>query len=348
MKYDPALDGIRTIAISAVVVYHFNGRLLPGGWAGVDLFFVLSGYLITTVLMDEIRTKGRISVYNFYRNRFLRLAPAFAFLLVALSVDVALNKSPKTEYLEAIGISAVYLMNLNRIFDWFPEWCLGHTWSLAMEEQFYLLWPAILVFINRKIPIFWISLAITSVVSWKCYLAIQGVSPGRINNGFDTHGDALLMGCVISFFSKRWDLNEVSKTWAAPSLLIAALFFALPAQSAFAEVSWLTIAALTSSWLIVASKGPSPLRSFLCLTPLVFTGRISYGWYLWHYPALVFFEKYGILARLAALVLSYAMAVFSYYAIERFFIRLKHNRGATDAMVGAEKTNVLFIEKAAE
>lgn len=339
---------MRAVAISAVVVYHFDGRLMPGGWAGVDVFFVLSGYLITAVLTNEISTTGRISFYNFYRNRFLRLAPAFAFLLVTLSLDVALNKIPKVEYLEAIGISAAYLMNLNRIFEWFPEWCLGHTWSLAMEEQFYLLWPAVLVFINRKAPIFWTSLAVAAMLLWKCYLAIRGVDSSRINNGFDTHGDALLIGCAISFLSKRWDFTLVPKTWVIPTLLIATIFFTLHIRSSLTEIAALTAAALISGWLILAAQGPCLLRSFLSVRPCVFTGRISYGWYLWHYPALVFFEKYGIVARLFAVVLSYAIAVFSYYFIERFFIRLKHHSKATPLMVNVAQRSSLFIEKAAE
>lgn len=332
MKYDPALDGIRAIAISAVVIYHFDQRLMPGGWAGVDLFFVLSGYLITTVLTQEIITKGRISFYNFYRNRFLRLTPAFAVLLMILLIDVALNKSSKIEYLQAIGISAAYLMNLNRIFDWFPEWCLGHTWSLAMEEQFYLLWPAIFILINRKSPMLWTTLAIISMLLWKCYLAICGTDPNRINNGFDTHGDALLIGCALSFLSKKCDVRAIAKTWVIPTLLVAAIFFATPVQSStFTEIAGLALAAVLSGWFILAAKGPCLLRSFLSMGPLVFTGRISYGWYLWHYPALVFFEKYGVFARALALILSYAIAVFSYCFIERFFIRLKSHSGVIDS-----------------
>src|SRR5579863_5969454 len=174
LPYTPALDGLRAIAVIAVVFYHAWGRRVPGGWMGVDIFFVLSGYLITTIMIGEIRANKTVNLKSFYIRRWLRLTPAFSALLLALLLESLISHNV-IKNLESIAISAAYLMNWNRAFEWLPERSLGHTWSLAMEEQFYLIWPLFLLHIFKlrnaeKLLIF----AIIVVVGWRIALVCDG------------------------------------------------------------------------------------------------------------------------------------------------------------------------------
>ena len=150
MKYEPAFDGLRAVAIILVFLDHAWEPTFPGAWAGVDIFFVLSGYLITTMLANELFATGKIDYRNFYIRRILRLWPAFAVFLFVVVLKISLSDGHKTGSFEAVAVSAVYLMNWSKAFTWYEQYKLGHTWSLAMEEQFYLLWPALLALIFAR------------------------------------------------------------------------------------------------------------------------------------------------------------------------------------------------------
>jgi len=151
MKYIPSLDGLRAIAVTSVVIYHANQAYCPGGWAGVDVFFVLSGFLISTILLDEFATSKVIDFRKFYIRRALRLLPAFACLIFVLLIFSLASRHHRVQDLENILMSAAYLMNWNRAFGWIPGdgGFLGHTWSLSMEEQFYFIWPVTLLLLTR-------------------------------------------------------------------------------------------------------------------------------------------------------------------------------------------------------
>jgi peptidoglycan/LPS O-acetylase OafA/YrhL len=225
-KYEPSLDGIRAVAITAVVLYHSAPNWFPGGWAGVDAFFVLSGYLITRLLSDEIKENGSIDFQNFYIRRALRLAPAFVVLLVVeLAFDLIESSPQKWVNAQAVHISGLYLMNWNRAFDWLPEGHLGHTWSLAMEEQFYLLWPMMLLMIWRRDALRWTVTGIFVVFAWRTALAISGAGVDRTYNGFDTHADALLMGCALSLCTVSDSVRDFARRYAI-------IYFALSASAA--------------------------------------------------------------------------------------------------------------------
>ena len=202
LKYEPAFDGLRALAIIFVFLVHAWESAFPGGWAGVDIFFVLSGYLITTLLTNELSETGTIDYRNFYIRRVLRLWPAFAVFLLVVVLEMSV-RAPNIWSFGAVGLSAVYLMNWNRAFVWWSQHNLGHTWSLAMEEQFYLLWPALLVFIFSRRAICCVLAMIIAMVTWRCFLALDGADPERTYNGFDTHGDALLIGCLLALLVRR-------------------------------------------------------------------------------------------------------------------------------------------------
>ena len=150
MRYEPSLDGLRAFSILSVVIYHLSEDSLPGGWSGVDTFFVLSGYLITRLLAGELVMNGEIQFLQFYIRRALRLGPALVCLLAFVVLLVLIFRD--LNLLRAAALSLIYMMNWNRAFDWFPPTLLGHTWSLSMEEQFYLLWPGLFSFVYNRRP----------------------------------------------------------------------------------------------------------------------------------------------------------------------------------------------------
>ncbi len=198
-RYEPSLDGMRAVAVTCVVAFHAT-HWLPGGWAGVDVFFVLSGFLITSLLAQEIEASGSIDLGSFYLRRALRLVPALTVMLLASLAVAVLLPSRTLEDVRAIGLAGTYLMNWNRAFALFPQAWLGHTWSLAMEEQFYLLWPAILLLIRARRPVTLISALVVLVTVWRLVLVLSGAPAERTYNGFDTHADGLLIGSALALF----------------------------------------------------------------------------------------------------------------------------------------------------
>jgi peptidoglycan/LPS O-acetylase OafA/YrhL len=323
--YQAALDGMRAIAVTAVVFIHAS-PWMPGGFTGVDIFFVLSGFLITTLIVNEINQSGRMNLRQFYIRRILRLAPAF-YLLIGVSVVLSIFSKTIDLNLRATLLSAAYLMNWNRAFGLYPETWLGHTWSLAMEEQFYILWPCTLILILRRRPLIWIMSAIVIVTAWRTHLVLAGADPERTYNGFDTHSDALLIGCALSLWPARGAISDwAAKLAVVPVCALALIFATLAQRTAFAQIAGLPLASLAAAWLIVASLRPGWLRAILSIAPLTYTGRISYGWYLWHAPLIVICKAhFPEIAGLNFVVVpaSYLVAVMSYHFVERPFLRLK-------------------------
>ncbi|UPJ51755.1 acyltransferase [Bradyrhizobium sp. 200] len=324
MKYEPAFDGLRAVAIIFVFLDHAWESAFPGGWAGVDIFFVLSGYLITTLLTNELSETGTIDYRNFYIRRVLRLWPAFAVFLFVVVLEISISKGPKTWSFEAVAVSSVYLMNWNRAFIWWDQYKLGHTWSLAME-QFYLLWPALLVFIFARRAIGCVLVLIVVMVTWRCFLALNGADPERTYNGFDTHGDALLIGCLLALLVRRNPDPTIKFTgmWLVASVGLLAILLLLPHRNVLTQTAGLSIAAMLSAVMIASLRHVTPLKSILSVRPLVYVGTISYGFYLWHYPIVLGLSKYGNMGKMAALMLSFGLASASYHWIELPFLAQK-------------------------
>ena len=322
LAYQPALDGLRAVAVVAVVLTHVVHDYCPGGWVGVDLFFVLSGYLITRLLCAEVRRDGRIRYARFYLKRALRLAPAFVCLLL-VAAAAALVSTDRIANLESVGIASVYLMNWNAAFGWFPQGYLSHTWSLAAEEQFYLLWPALLMLVIHRRPLLWIIVGLALAVAWRTVLITEGASLERIYHGFDTHPDPLLIGCALGVAP----LGEATRRWASRTAVVPAagllvVVLGVEATSAWTQSLATSVTAVASAWLIIAAMEPGWLRSFASIGPLTFTGRISYGWYLWH-PFLIFMLASHGVPGAVSVPLSYLVAVASFYGVERPFLWLK-------------------------
>ena len=209
----------------------YRAPYLQGGSIGVDIFFVLSGFLITYLLVREHDRHGhRISLWKFYARRALRLGPALVLLLIVLALGGCLFFDPETarSNLIDVAITVVYAVNWARAFD-IPPKLLGHAWSLSIEEQFYLLWPLILIVMLRAISSrqrIATVILLGAVVSylWRVALALQGASVQRLFNGLDTRADSLLVGCALGLvLGSNLIREEIRPVIAAKLKLVAPL-----------------------------------------------------------------------------------------------------------------------------
>ncbi|WP_261556676.1 acyltransferase family protein [Frankia tisae] len=349
--HNPALDGLRAIAVLAVFVHHMG--LLPGGYLGVDLFLVLSGFLITGLLLAEHDRTGRISLRAFWGRRAFRLLPAFyVFAVVGIPLVLLLkDHSDQVQFLWNGLASVFYVANIQRTFNppggdsWF-----GHTWTLSMEEQFYLLWPLALVVIcgrsrlRRRLPTLLIS-AILLVVSWREILIVDGQENLRIYFGPDGRVDSLMVGCLLGVWRHQavappalgWSvrgprqaeiLRDVARLGPAALMALVALFVFGP--DLHGRPNWLAYGGYTAVAAIAAvavlaadQQRPTWLARFLGTRVMTWIGRISYSFYLWHFPVTgtaldKLMPRVGrVPAAGVALVISMGLASASYYLVER-------------------------------
>jgi peptidoglycan/LPS O-acetylase OafA/YrhL len=338
--YEPALDGIRAVAVLFVMAGHLN--LVYAGGLGVDIFFVLSGYLITAILVSEFSASGRISLKKFYARRALRILPAVILLLLALNIFVAITQ-PREEAAtlrwDSLG-ALFYIANWLRAFG-HDIGILGHLWSLSIEEQFYFFWPITLAFLlSRNLSpnkiVLLIGLAVLLVNADRIYIYRGIESFNRIYNGLDTRADALLIGCALGLSGYGILPRRV---FALPGLIGAGfvgyvLFRSYPVRANLQVLFGLTIGGslfavgVALSLAAVLSNPQSIFAKLLRLPPLVWTGRLSYGLYLWHYPIFTFVAGWlPGLTPLGSMALkicgTFLSATLSYYFLERPCLNLK-------------------------
>jgi peptidoglycan/LPS O-acetylase OafA/YrhL len=338
LGYHRALDGLRACAVLPVMFLHGG---LPGfhwGYTGVDLFFVISGYLITSILIKEHTQHGRISLIDFYRRRALRLFPALAALCIAvLLYTVLILRDPMTGIAD-VAVTAAYLSNWTRAFALGLPRYLGHTWSLSIEEQFYLVWPVLLILVLgrgatvRAVLRLVIILAIATVC-WRVGLSLQGASGERIYNGTDTRADALLIGAALGLM-----LSTPAMTIPLYALgrrlwvLAVAILIGLPAILTYDSRPMLlggyTVVALAAALVVAAALSDNCLSRALGHPALVWIGRRSYGLYLWHYPIMLIGLNNAIPKGLSLTVIetagAFAFAMLSYWCIEQPFLRRRY------------------------
>jgi peptidoglycan/LPS O-acetylase OafA/YrhL len=346
--YVPALDGLRGVAISAVMIYHAKASFLQGGFLGVDIFFVLSGFLITSILVREFNNQQRIDLRNFYFRRVLRLAPALVFFLaIFASISMLILDRDKAQYnLIDTFIALFYFTNWAWAFNIHvrPPHFLAHTWSLSIEEQFYILWPMLLIALlrftrSRKHVVFVITLLGFSSWLMRIYLAVSGSSVSRLYNGLDTRADDLLVGCLLGVILSSnlinayyWHLLEKVLKFLAPLCAISLVSFCIftPSYQNMHMYYWgfFVVAMITAIIILdifVSSK--SVIKQILSIKPLVWIGSISYGLYLWHYPidtAMRLWGFRGIEILIVGSCFTFLVASTSYYFLERPFLKLKN------------------------
>ena len=325
MKYEPSLDGLRAIAVATVIVSHFWPSAGIQGGYGVDVFFVLSGFLITTILRAEIAERDTINLFRFYARRALRLAPALGLLLIICLVLAIATRDWSA--IADVGFTGLYVMNWARAFDLTYGGLLGHTWSLAIEEQFYFLWPLAVLFLRGKSLLWFSVVALILVTCWKAYLISRGVIVQRFYCGFDTHSDTLLIGCILALVWRRASHFAIPVVAVASVLILTACMAGFIAGTRFSYFLGTTIIGVSTVGIIIAAGRPGILNRVLSVKPLVFIGKISYGLYLWHYPFLMFGQARELNTNLM-FVLSIGATLLSYYLVEIPFLKLKAATGS--------------------
>lgn len=349
-SYRPELDGLRGISILLVYLHHIYYPLMPAGFFGVDIFFVLSGFLITSLLVEEWNQKGSISLKGFYIRRTLRLMPA-VFLLMLITGALALivlDKRTATETYQGIGLTLSYVSNWFYAFRYFSmSNPLGITWSLAIEEQFYLTWPLLLSFalkfkLQRRWFFYILPLIIAITPFHRKILLEQGANILRLYYGSDTRADGLLIGCLVGLLVS-WNLLPHNKRFeicmkfpAAIGVIFFGYLVSYPSwmnSVLFACVGFTLVSLSIALALIVVILWP-PKFALLVLkfTPLVWIGQVSYGLYLWHWPVRWFiYPKNGLPTSIGQLLtvvfLSLSLTTLSYYFVERPFLRWKKRFG---------------------
>jgi peptidoglycan/LPS O-acetylase OafA/YrhL len=329
MKHRPELDGLRGIAILVVLAAHTGvpGFSDGGGGAGVTLFFVLSGYLITSMLLAEKAKYGRVDFRAFYIRRALRLFPALAAVLVVVVLLVVAGLMPQ-EAREGVDYRIVLAGVVCYVANWVavagqPIGMLGHTWSLAVEEQFYILWPALLLLglrLGRQRFALIVLLFIFADTPYRLWLDLHGGFM-HVFVGTDTRGDALLFGCVLALLETRWNL-VVGWLGLAGVLVLAITWPGDPGLGL--QILFIPGAALVSTLAVAGCP------SILAWSPLAFVGRISYGLYLWHGLVIWWHLPWPV-----AVPLCIGIACVSYFVLEQPFLRLKGRFGRVRSLSGA-------------
>ncbi|QEA30805.1 acyltransferase family protein [Secundilactobacillus malefermentans] len=312
-RYITGFDGIRTLAVIGVIVYHLLPYRLQGGYLGVPIFFVVSGYLITDLLLQEYEQNRRIDLVGFYERRLKRLYPALVAMVLATAAYITLfQRSLLTGLKDIIWTNFLYIYNWWEIghgqsyFDRFNgESPFTHLWSLSIEGQFYFIWPLLLIgllalFKQRK-QIFQIllSLAILSGILMAA-LTIGGASSNRVYYGTDTRLFAVLFGVALAFVwpatklkpvisqRLRFTLNGVG---VASLIIIIAMFFLMSGQSRFTYVGGMFLFTIFSTILVATIAHPGADMNRLFSNPVFsWVGKRSYGIYLYQFPIMIFYE----------------------------------------------------------
>jgi len=341
--YQPALDGLRAFAVLSVFAYHLDAGWARGGFLGVDTFFVLSGFLITSLLVGEWARHGGISFGGFWARRARRLLPALLLVLLAVAAFAVLEApADQLDSLRGDGLATLFyganwrfIASGQSYFNLFTEASpLRHMWSLAIEEQFYLVWPLITFACLRLARGRHWLLGLVCGAGAGASIATMAVlydrsDPSRAYYGTDGRAHLLLIGAGLALILARWTPQRAARSTVNALGLAGAVacvaFWALVPDTApwmysggYAVFGVCVAAVITSA----VQPGRFALRSFLSLPPLVWIGRISYGLYLWHWPVIVVASPARTGLDGASLTgvrvgLTFALATASFYLVEQ-------------------------------
>lgn len=321
LGHRPGLDGLRGVAILLVLLSHGSvPGLAAAGNTGVTVFFVLSGFLIATLLLEEADRSGRINVTAFYRRRVRRLLPAL-FAMVAVVALLSLLVPGYTDRGMVLG-SLLYFGNWVRAGGDPGAGALGHTWSLSIEEQFYLVAPFVVIALRRR-PRLLLGLCATGAVgSMLLRYAMSGGTGYRAYFGTDTRLDGLLIGVGLAVLMRRQLRYSPTLAMAGAGALVGCAL--VPIGHRTVELVAMPFVASTAAALVLLYAVGS--GRWLTSPPLTWVGRRSYGIYLWHYPVVVLvarFQPSWPVRLCVVLGVTWVLAVLSWRFIERPFLERK-------------------------
>ncbi len=336
-----ALDGLRAVAVVLVVAYHADPDRFPGGFVGVDVFFVLSGFLITALILREMQSRGRVGLRRFWSRRIRRLAPAL-LAMVAVTSAITLAVGNDT----AAGLRSQVLGALTWTSNWIQiheGWSyadaslpplLNHLWSLGIEEQFYLLWPVLvlgLLTVTSRAASRWIVLGLALVSAALMAAWYITADPTRAYMGLDSHAFGLLLGAAAALgtaphllrdgFAAATEKVRYTALGVIGLGVLVAYTLTVPWDSDRTFLGGLALANLATVGLVLAAANPTPVARVLAWSPLRWLGERSYGIYLWHWPLIVIITRlvpgeYRVAAGWAAVLAAVPVAALSYRFIE--------------------------------
>jgi peptidoglycan/LPS O-acetylase OafA/YrhL len=327
----PSLDGLRAVSISLVLYGHLEGghgfaSLHLTRWfgdvahLGVTVFFVISGFLITSLLMSERERTSTISLKNFYLRRTLRIFPAFYAFILALVLADAIG------WIDLSGRDLAFAVTYTVNYDVDRSWNIGHLWSLSIEEQFYLLWPCVFLMLRERRALIAAVLAFAAgpLVRLAMRLAFPAGSPWRDLEIFPAMADSIAIGCVLALLrpwllEQAWYLRLSGSAWLA--LVLVPLILVINSRLGYSLVDLVgsPILLVSVALLIEAStrRAESIAGRFLNFPPVVFLGVLSYSLYLWQQPFLNRHLDTAPTTFPLNLALAFGCALLSYFLIER-------------------------------
>ena len=304
LAYRPDIDGLRALAVLSVVFFHFEFLGFSGGFVGVDIFFVISGYLITSIIVGDLEV-GRFSFARFYERRIRRIVPAFIVMLAAATIASVALFPPKE--LAQFGISAAAAAGFcsNIFFAFQTNYFAGpdsmmpllHTWSLGVEEQFYILWPLLLFACSRMGARLAVSVLVVGLATASLAYSGWGVNTKYASQLFyllQSRAWELMFGAILALGL----VPRIGNRWLRDGLALLGIAMIALAVSYFSSTTpfpglWATIPCLGAMLVIhTGQQRDTVVYRLLSLPPFVFIGLISYSLYLWHWPVFAFAENY--------------------------------------------------------
>lgn len=315
-RYMPGLDGLRAIAVIGIIIYHLNKQWLSGGFLGVDTFFVISGYLITSLLLFEYESTGIINLKQFWLRRIKRLIPAVLVLVVTVTLATLIFKPEQIISIKHDAFAAIfyvsnwwYIATDVNYFEQFAFMPLKHLWSLAIEEQFYIVFPIVLIALLLKIKkyrnvtlIFWIiSLISLLLMVW---IPQPHMQHSRVYFGTDTRLQTMLLGVILAFIWPPFKLKQnpnpslrfiIDSIGAIGILILLLLFIKVDDNSDWIYNGGFYLISGITLFVIISVVHPSGYFAKLIGNPFfVYIGKRSYSLYLWHFPVISFLHSYYV------------------------------------------------------
>ena len=344
LGYAPSLDGLRGLMTVGIMIAHVRYILVPGSILYMDMFFVMSGYFISSLLLRDIERYGGIRYWEFYRRRFARIVPPFVAMLIGYLLYRLFFYPPFFDGFIDASIAFAYVINWFRALNLSAgSGYMGHTWSLSVEEQFYVLWPITLALLSRFFGVRWRLIGAILVLAfaiwmWRIYLTSSGAPYWRLYNGTDTRADAFVVGSAVAVFLRLAPVGHfprferVLPMLAWPVLVfcvLATYFFVTFMNNVYYYVGIAACGIVPGALilLVLLRTSGTILHKIFERPEAVYLGRIFYGMYLWHYPILTIMkDQFGapnLVRVLIGFPLTVLMATLSYAYIERHFMRTR-------------------------